>query len=240
MFFIPVTAILHGKQATYLCIVCTHQPKKSIPHQVCWTVGGDHVQYDGDVSTKTADLATAKLLFNSVVSTPGARCMIGDLKDFYLGTPMPTSDYAYMRIPITVLPQAIIDHYNLTPLIYKGHVYVEIRRGMYGLPQAGKLANVQLQQFLAPHGYHPCPFTPGLWTHDMRDIRFTLVVDDFAVRYTNRADIDHFLMALKLHYQVTEDWDASRYCGLTLTWDYTNRTVDLAMPGYIDRALKRF
>jgi len=45
-------------------------------------------------------------------------------------------------------------------------------------------------------------------------------------------------MALKLHYQVMEDWDANRYCGLTLTWDYTNRTMDLAMPGYIDCALK--
>jgi len=93
MFFIPVTAIPHGKQATYLRIVCAHQPEKSIPHRVRWTVGGDRVQYDGDVSTKTADLATAKLLFNSVVSTPGAWCMIGDLKDLYLGTPMPTSDY---------------------------------------------------------------------------------------------------------------------------------------------------
>jgi len=68
----------------------------------------------------------AKLLFNSVVLTPGVRCMIGDLKDFYLGTPMPTSDYAYMHIPMAILPQAIIDHYNLTLLIYKGHIYIKI------------------------------------------------------------------------------------------------------------------
>jgi len=111
---------------------------------------------------------------------------------------------------------------------------------MYGLPQAGKLANIQLQHFLAPHGYHPCPFTPGLWTHITQDIWFTLVVNDFVVHYTNCTDIDHFLKALKLHYQVTEDWDASCYCGLMLTWDYKQHIVDLAMPGYINHALKQF
>jgi len=143
------------------------------------------------------------------VSTPNAKCMMGDLKDFYLGTPMPAKDYAYMRIPVAVLPDAIIEHYQLCPLIHKGHVYVEIRRGMYGLPQAGKLANVQLQNFLEPHGYHPCPITPGLWTHTTCDIWFTLVVDDFAVCYMAKADADHLMTALKGHYQVMEDWAAS-------------------------------
>jgi len=99
---------------------------------------------------------------------------MGDLKDFYLGTPMPPTDYAYMRILVAVLPPDIMDHYKLHALVHNGHVYMEIRHGMYGLPQVGKLANNQLQQFLLPHGYHPCPFTPGLWQHDTRDIWFTL------------------------------------------------------------------
>ena len=81
------------------------------------------------------------------MSTPNARCMMGDLKDFYLGTPMQPQDYAYMRIPVSVIPPAIMDHYQLQPLMHNGHVYVEIWQGMYGLPQAGKLANDQLQVF---------------------------------------------------------------------------------------------
>jgi len=240
MFFILVTAIPPGKRATYLCIVCAHRPEKSVPHRVRWTVGGDRVEYLGDVSTKTADIITAKLLFNSVVSTPGARCMMGNLKDFYLGTPMQPPDYAYMRIPVTVIPPAIMDHYKLHDLVHHSHVYVEIRRGMYGLPQAGKIANDQLQIFLLPHGYQPCPFTPGLWRHATHDIQFTLVVDDVAVRYTKRDDVNHLLDALRAHYQVTEDWDAARYCCLTLEWDYARRTVDISMPSYIERALLRF
>jgi len=68
-----------------------------VPHHVCWTIGGNQVHYDGNISTKMVDLTTAKLFFNSVISMPKARCsMMGNLKDFYLGTPMLAKDYAYM------------------------------------------------------------------------------------------------------------------------------------------------
>jgi len=106
--------------------------------------------------------------------------MTGDVKDFYLGTPM--DDYEYMHIPISVIPDSIMEHYNLAPLIHKGFVYVEIRKGMYGLPQAGKIANDQLTKFLTPHSYEPVPITTGLWKHTTRDLSFTLVVDDSGIK----------------------------------------------------------
>ncbi len=126
MFFIPISAIPQHKKATYLRIVCAHQPEKEVPHCVRWTVGGDCVKYDGNVSTKTADLVTAKLLFNSIISTTNAQCMMGDLKDFYLGTPMQPQDYAYMQIPVGVIPPDVMEHYQLHALVHNGHVYVEM------------------------------------------------------------------------------------------------------------------
>ncbi len=74
MFFIPVTNLPPGKCATYLHIACTHCPKKLVPYHIRWTVGSDRIEYAGDVSTKTADIITAKLLLNSIISTqvPGA------------------------------------------------------------------------------------------------------------------------------------------------------------------------
>ena len=201
-------------------------------------MGGDQDDYPFAVSTKTADLTTAKLLFNSVLSTPEAKCFGIDLKDFYLGTPM--DRYEYMRVPIWMLPDAIVEQYNLTDLFDDGFVYVEIRRGMYGLPQAGRLANDQLVAFLKPHGYAPCPLTHGLWRHTTRDVVFSLVVDDFGIRYTSQADADHLIATLKTAYEISMDWTGSRYCGLTLKWDYTNRTCDISMPGCIERALARF
>jgi len=68
-----------------------------------------------------------KFLFNSIISMPNAKCMMGDLKEFYLGTPMEPKDYAYMHIPLHMLPNNIIEHYQLKPLIHNGHVYVEIQ-----------------------------------------------------------------------------------------------------------------
>jgi len=140
---IPISAIPHGHHVTYLCIVCAHCPEKAVPHCVCWTIGGDHVEYLGNVSTKTADIITAKLLFNSMASTPSGQCMMGDLKDFYLGTPMAPLDYVYMCIPVAIHPPNIMDHYNLHMLIHNGHAYIEIHCGMYGLLQASKIANDQ-------------------------------------------------------------------------------------------------
>jgi len=72
MFFISVSAIPQCKKATYLCIVCTHQMEKEVLHHVRWTVGGDHIDYDGNVSTKTVDLVTPN--YCSTASFPCPRC----------------------------------------------------------------------------------------------------------------------------------------------------------------------
>jgi len=160
-------------------------------------MGSDCVDYTSDVSTKTADLSTIKILFNSIISMPNAKCMMGNLKDFYLGTPMEPKDYTYMCIPMAMLPNNIMDHYQLYNLVHHGNVYVEIQHGMYGLPQARLLANLQLQQFLAPHGYMPCTIIPSLWHHLTCPITFVLVIDDFAIKYTNKQDALHLMAALQ-------------------------------------------
>ena len=67
-----------------------------------------------------------------------------DLKDFYLGTPM--NMYKYMRIKMANIPEDIIDQYGLTAKAVNGKVLVEIRKGMYGLKQAGRITNDQLKQ----------------------------------------------------------------------------------------------
>mmetsp|Transcript_25840 Transcript_25840/g.36772 ORF Transcript_25840/g.36772 Transcript_25840/m.36772 type:complete len:290 (-) Transcript_25840:243-1112(-) len=174
-----------------LRIVAAYRPEKDNPRRIRFTVGGNLIEYLGKTSTKAADITTVKILFNSVLSTDGARFITLDLKDFYLNTPM--EQYEYMRIPLNIIPDTIIDEYNLRPLIHKGHVYVEIQKGMYGLPQAGKIANDQLIKILKPHGYTEYPITPGLWKHETRSIKFCLVVDDFGIKYTNPDDVTHLL-----------------------------------------------
>lgn len=146
----------------------------------------------------------------------------------------------YMKIELTLIPDEIIQEYNLLPLVHNGYIYVRIDKGMYGLPQAGIIANKLLAKRLANHGYYQSPFTAGLWKHNHRPIQFALVVDDFGVDYTGKEHAIHLLEALQQHYECSTDWNGTLYCGVTLKWDYKNRTCDLSMPGYVQTALTRF
>ena len=240
MTFIPHTAKPAGRVATYLRIVAENKPNKAEKRRVHFTVGGDRLTYAGNVSTPaTADLTTVKTLLNSIVSTPDARFMTIDIKDFYLNTPMAQYEY-YMRIPVKFLPADIVAQYNLLPLIHNDHIMVEIRKGMYGLPQAGILANERLLRHLATHGYIAAANTPGLFTHTALPLTFSLVVDDFGIKYGSQAAAAHLVDTLQALYTITIDWTGSLYCGLHLEWDYHKRTVDVSMPGYIERALATF
>jgi hypothetical protein len=96
-----------------------------------------------------------------------------------------------------------------------GWVYIEIRKGMYGLKQAGLLANQLLQTHLEPFGYYPARHTPGLWLQKTRPISFRLIVDDFAVKYVGKQHAEHLRNALLRMYELTTDWMATMYSGMT-------------------------
>ena len=111
---------------------------------------------------------------------------------------------------------------------------------MYLLKQAGIISHKALVNHLAPFGYHPACHTPILWQHETRDTIFTLVVDDFAIKYTSLENAKHLLNALQAKYTISEYWEAKLYIGITLKWDYIKQTVDLSVPGYVAAALLRF
>jgi hypothetical protein len=125
----------------------------------------------------------------------GAKFLVIDIKNFYLNTPL--GRFEYMVINLASLPQETIEQYDLNELAQDGKVYIEIQKGMYGLPQAGILANELLQRNLAKDGYRPTTHTHGLWTHDTRPISFSLVVDDFGVKYVGREHAEHLMTCIK-------------------------------------------
>jgi hypothetical protein len=193
-FFIGLKNIPNDRKITYGKIVCDYKPHKKEKERVRLTVGGDKLDYSGDVATSTADITTFKILINSTLSTKDATMMMMDIKNYYLGTPLPW--FEYMKMLLSRFPEEIIQRYNLNALAVNGWVYIEIRKGMYGLKQAGLLANQLLQTPLAPFGYCPARHIPGLWLHKTRPISFTLVVDDFAVRYVGKQHADHLRSSL--------------------------------------------
>jgi hypothetical protein len=149
--------------------------------------------------------------------------MMMDIKNYYLGNHLPC--YEYMRMLLSHFPEEIVDKYNLKALAVDGWVYIEIRKGMYGLKQAGLLTNQLLQIRVAPFGYYPSRHTPGIWLHKTRPIAFSLIVDDFDVKYVGKQHGDHLRNALLQSYELTTDWEANFYSGMSLKWDYRKQDM---------------
>ena len=160
-----------------------------------------------------------------------------DIKDYYLGTPLLRPEY--VRIPTRLLPTSTIDRHNLHPYISNGSALFQVSKGMYGLPQAGLLAQQRLIEHLAAHNYVQTP-TSCLFRHATNGTVFTLVVDDFGVKYTTKAGAEHLIHTLNKLYEIKINWTGSTYIGFTIQFNNSLRTVRLSMPGYITKILKRF
>jgi hypothetical protein len=125
-FFVTLTDIQKDREITYVKIVCDNKPNKKEKERVRLTVGGDRLDYSGDVATSTADITTFKILINSTLSTEDATMMMMDIKNYYLGTPLPR--FEYMKMLLSRFPEEIIKKYNLNDLAVDGWVYIEIRK----------------------------------------------------------------------------------------------------------------
>mmetsp|Transcript_16733 Transcript_16733/g.43102 ORF Transcript_16733/g.43102 Transcript_16733/m.43102 type:complete len:336 (-) Transcript_16733:245-1252(-) len=113
-----------------------------------------------------------------------------------------------------------------------------ITKGIYGLTQAGRLAQQKLHALLLRHGYHATK-TPCLYHHPTEPIAFTIVVDDFGVKWngSTRAAAQHLLTVLRSEYEVQVDWTGSRYLGMSIDIDRDARELHLSIPGYVENAL---
>ena len=123
-----------------------------------------------------------------------------------------------MKLSLDIIPEEIIQKYNLRNLALNSFVYMEIQKSMYGLPQAGTFSNDKLKLHLEKFGYGPTPITPSLWRHQTYPLQFSMVVYNFGIEYEHQEDITYLLDSLKTIYKISEDWDGKLYCGLNLEW----------------------
>ena len=74
-----------------------------------------------------------------------------DISLFYLTSNL--DYYEYMKMPLNLFPQWFINRYDLNTHAVDGMVLIEMRKAVYGLPQAAILANRKLRCKLEPHRY---------------------------------------------------------------------------------------
>ena len=135
IFFIPASKVPHDRKVSYINPVASIRPKKVEKHRVRLTAGGDRLDYPGITATDTVSLSTTKIHLNSVLSTPKAKYLTTDIKDFYYGTPL--LQYEYLRTSIKTIPEEIVSQYNLQKL---GKKWLRIHGGTkrYARAKTGK------------------------------------------------------------------------------------------------------
>ena len=111
---------------------------------------------------------------------------------------------------------------------------------MYGLKEAGIIAYKHLVRNLQTHGYAPVAHAPGLCNHTTLPTTFTLSVDDFGIKFFAADDATHLLNVLRENYSITVDPSGSKYCGLTIKWNYPGGYVDISMTNSVRKSLERF
>ena len=150
------------------------------------------------------------------------------------------SECKHMKVPVKNMPDKIIEECNLHNKIKNGFACVKIRKGMCGLPHAGKIANDRLVKHLEQHSHHQAKHTHGLFHHNNNSAQFCLAVDNFGVKCTNKKGAEHLAKCLGKLCEATIDWTGTKFLGLTLNWNHSKHTVELSMPGCIIKALLRF
>ena len=74
-------------------MVCKVRPEKNDPNRTRITISGNRIAFPVDVSTPTASLELAKLIFNSVLLRPGAKFTTFNICNFYLQIPLDRPEY---------------------------------------------------------------------------------------------------------------------------------------------------
>ena len=100
----------------------------------------------------------------------------------------------YIKFNYNLIPPIIIKHYNLDKIANNGFAYVKFNEAWYRLKRSRNFAQDNLVKHLNKHGYIQAQHTNGLFVHQLQDISFTLVVNNFGIKYTNKGDVNHLII----------------------------------------------
>ena len=211
-------------------------------YRIRGTAGGDKINYPGQVSAKTADMEVVKMLIQSVASDKvnkgESHWMTLDIKDYYLGAPLERSEF--VRISTRFIPETTMKKYEMHKYENNKAVLFEIKKCMYGLPQAGYLSQQRLIAHLKKYGYYQTRNVPCLFKHKTNSCVFTLVVDDFGLKYAVKRDAEHLIDTLQKLYKLHIDWEGKKYLGFEIHFDDEAQEVVLGMPKYVPKMLELF
>ena len=168
------------KYVQTVCDICTQKIEIQL---VRLPEGLKLIKYPGDVITPKAGIKMIKYHWNNIVSYKRPQYMLMDAE--YTKRLHEKIRICQFR-NLKTIPDAFFIQYNLGQYTYRGYVCAEIRKVMYGLPQARIILHYQLVEVLEPFGYAPISVRSGMCHHKVLLIIFTSVVDNFRIKYTGK------------------------------------------------------
>ena len=211
-----------------------------IERRVRGALGGDRVWSEGITRCNTAEIDVIKAFLNSVVSDNSDFFTL-DIANFYLGTPLPKGQEAYVKVPAHLFSDDILDRRHLRQYIHDGHIILCATQAMYGLRNAGRLSKEYLDRLLSARGYYEDTLVPCLYRHISNGVTFVLVVDDFAIKHTGPDSKQHLIDTLtNAGYSLTIDHKGKKFVGLTIDYNRRERYLEISMPEYVPKILARF
>ena len=126
-------------------------------------------------------MITVKPHLNRTISKKQARCLTIDVKDYYCSTSM--TDYEDVNSPLLSMPQEIIDQHELLSLVVRNRVHFEVHKDVPSLKEVDVIDDKCLSNHLINHACASSRSALFLWKHKIFPIGFTLVVENFDVKF---------------------------------------------------------
>ena len=57
--------------------------------------------------------------------------------------------------------------------------------------------------YLAPYGYTSVTYTPGMWKHYSYTLHFSLVIDNFGIKYLIKVHSNHLLQIIMTKHTIS-------------------------------------
>jgi hypothetical protein len=165
--------------------------------RVRWTIGGDRIDVEYEVGTNTATaFSTVNALFHSIFSTHFFMATI-DIVDYNLGALLPLPEF--VRIDVSSFSLPTLTKLGLLPFLRHSHgkpfLFCDVLKTVPGRPQSGLLSQFCLVALLSQHDFTETT-TPMLFRLHTHSTAFTLVVDNFLVRYSHPSELGHLVSCL--------------------------------------------
>ena len=227
------------KVASYCSMVMEAREGKD--WRVRCVFGGDRQTPRPEWTSRNSDMVTKKIFANAIVSSGKKLCIL-DIKDFYIA-PMNVLDTPeYMFISAKDISPKLRATYGHLIEQRSGRLLLKLVKSIYGMRQAGFIAQKNLIELLKAHGYRESGYD-SIFTSDDGKVIFLTHTDDFAIGYDEEKGVEKLKGILTdARYTLVIDKEAKNFCGFQVKYDREALvpTMTLSVEKILEKALLRF